>query len=124
MIIRPYDVKEHRQLYMLNLEGRLTDFNQSKGSFIPQANLQETTISQLRKYNGDKVQKLRPFLSHHITDDNRALRRFRITSLVKDKRYSWLRLWSIQYPRGHFVTAHRMADEVYGGLKNIFIHLL
>ena len=30
--------------------------------------------------------------------------RFRITSLVKDKRYSWLRSWSIQYPRGHFVT--------------------
>ncbi len=23
---------------------------------------------------------------------------------VKDKRYSWLRSWSIQYPRGHFVT--------------------
>ncbi len=41
-----------------------------------------------------------------------TLLRFRITSLVKDKRHSWLRSWSIQYPRGHFVTVAIDAKSV------------
>ncbi len=56
---------------MLNLEGRLTPIPEQV-LFYTSGKPSGNNHSQLRKYNSDKVQKLTPFLSHHITDDTIA----------------------------------------------------
>ncbi len=61
----------NNSMFEFDLEGRLTPIPEQV-LFYTSGKPSGNNHSQLRKYNGDKVQKLTPFPSHHITDDTIA----------------------------------------------------